>query len=172
MQQINYTLCTDMLIPLKIYLLSKTETAKLSDRLASAWPQGLLPKVKNIKVYEIDRDKWLLSADKLVAAQIGELIVPFLGEQEALQQFPSVTIDKGAVKFVCNGAKVMRPGIINFDSFKKGEIVAVKDQIHGRVLAVGLALEDSEVAKALTKGYVIDTVHYISDKIWEGYKKI
>jgi PUA domain protein len=165
-------LCTDILISLKIYLLSKSETAKLFDRLASAWPQGLLPKVKNIKVYEIERDKWLLSADKLVAAQVGELIVPFLGEQEALQRFPSVTIDKGAVKFVCNGAKVMRPGIINFDSFRKGEIVAVKDQTHGRALAVGIALEDSEVAKALTKGYVIDTVHYISDKIWEGYKKI
>jgi PUA domain protein len=83
-----------------------------------------------------------------------------------------VTIDNGAVKFVCNGAKVLRPGIINFDSFKKGEIVVVKDQTHGKALAVGLALEDSEVAKAMTKGYVIDTIHYISDKIWEAYKKI
>jgi malignant T-cell-amplified sequence len=108
----------------------------------------------------------------MVAAQVRGLIVPFLGKQEDLQRFPSVTIDNGAVKFVCNGAKVLRPGIINFDSFKKGEIVVVKDQTHGRALAVGLALEDSEVAKAMTKGYVIDTIHYISDKIWEAYKKI
>src|ERR671918_122476 len=140
------------------------------------WPldieQEILPKVKNIKVYEIERDKCLLSADKMVAAQVRGLIVPFLGKQEDLQRFPSVTIDRGAVKFVCNGAKVMRPGIINFDSFKKGDIVVVKDQAHGRGLAIGLALEDSEVAKGMTKGYVIDTVHYISDKIWEAYKKI
>jgi len=40
------------------------------------------------------------------------------------------------------------------------------------VPAVGLALEDSEVAKAMTKGYVIDTIHYLTDKIWEAYKKI
>lgn len=113
-----------------------------------------------------------MSADKLLAVQIRGLLVPFLGEQKELQHFPSVTIDSGAVKFVCNGAKVMRPGIINFDSFKKGNIVAVKDQTHGRALAVGLALEDSEVAKAMTKGYVIDTVHHISDKVWEAYKKI
>jgi PUA domain protein len=160
-------------ISLKIFVLSKTETAKLFNRLTSAWPQHLVPKVKNIKVYEIDRDNWLLSADKkIIAAQVGGLIVPFLGEQESFQHFPSVTIDGGAVKFVCNGAKVMRPGIVDFDSFKKGEIVAVRDQTHGRALAVGLALEDSEVAKAMAKGYVIDTVHYVSDKIWEAYKKI
>ena len=138
----------------------------------SSWPQDSLPKVKNIKVYEIERDKCLLSADNLLAAQVRGLIVPFLGKQEELQRFPSVTIDNGAVKFVCNGAKVMRPGIINFDSFKKGDIVVVKDQAHGRGLAIGLALEDSEVAKGMTKGYVIDTVHYISDKIWKAYKKI
>jgi malignant T-cell-amplified sequence len=161
-----------IVISLKIFVLSKSETAKLFDRLTSAWPQDLIPKVKNIKVYEIERDKWLLRADKIIAAQVGGSIVPFLGEQENLQRFPSVTIDRGAVKFVCNGAKVMRPGIVDFDSFKKGEIVAVRDQTHGRVLAVGLALEDSEVAKAMVKGYIIDTVHYVSDKIWEAYKKI
>ena len=154
-------------------MLSKSETARLFDTLTSSWPQDILPKVKNIKVYEIERDKCLLSADdKMVAAQVRGLIVPFLAKQEQLQRFPSVTIDRGAVKFVCNGAKVMRPGIINFDSFKKGELVVVKDQTHGRALAVGLALEDSEVAEGMTKGYVIDTLHYISDKIWEAYKKI
>ncbi|HEX2472897.1 MAG TPA: PUA domain-containing protein [Nitrososphaera sp.] len=166
-------MCTDILISLKVFVLSKSETSRLFDRLASSWPPDILPKVKNIKVYEIERDKWLLAADKMmVAVQVRGLLVPFLGEQEELQRFPSVTIDRGAVKFVCNGAKVMRPGIINFDSFKKGEIVVVKDQTHGRGLAVGLALEDSEVAKAMTKGYIIDTIHYISDKIWEAYKKI
>ncbi|HKY10713.1 MAG TPA: PUA domain-containing protein, partial [Nitrososphaera sp.] len=147
---------SDIMIALKIFLLSKSETAKLLDRLTSAWPKDIIPKVKNIKVYEIEREKCLLSADKMVAAQVRGFIVPFLGKQEDLQRFPSVTIDNGAVKFVCNGAKVLRPGIINFDSFKKGEIVVVKDQTHGRALAVGLALEDSEVAKAMTKGYVID----------------
>lgn len=163
---------TDILIILKIFLLSKSATAKLFNTLTSSWPQDILPKVKNIKVYEIEADKCLLVAQNLVAVQVRDIIVPFLGKQEELKLFPSVTIDRGAVKFVCNGAKVMRPGILDFDSFKKGEIVAVKDQTHGKALAVGLALEDSDVAKGMSKGYVIDTVHYISDKIWEAYKKI
>jgi predicted ribosome-associated RNA-binding protein Tma20 len=37
---------------------------------------------------------------------------------------------------------------------------------------VGVAMEHSETAKAMSKGYVIDTVHYVSDKIWEAYKRI
>jgi malignant T-cell-amplified sequence len=159
-------------IALKIFLLSKSATAKLFNSLSSSWPQDILPKVKNIKVYEIEADKCLLVADNMVAVQVRDIIVPFLGKQEELKRFPSVTIDRGALKFICNGAKVMRPGIVNFDSFKKGEIVAVKDQTHGKTVAVGLALEDSEVAKGMTKGYVIDTVHYISDKIWEAYRNI
>lgn len=160
------------MISLKIYLLSKSETAKLFGRLTPTWPQDIIPKVKNIKVHEIEEGKWLLSAENFIAAQVGDIIVPFLGNQQVLMRFPSVTVDSGAIKFVCNGAKVMRPGIVNFGLFRKGEIVAVKDQTHGRAIAVGLALEDSEAAKEMTKGYVIETIHYVTDRIWEAYKKI
>jgi PUA domain protein len=123
-------------------------------------------------VYEIEQDQRLLVAGDVVAAQVGNTIMPFLGKADEIHQFPSVTIDMGAVKFVCNGAKVMRPGIMLFDSFKKGDIVVVKDQKHGRALAVGVALEDSEIAQQMTKGSIIDNLHYISDKIWKAYKKI
>jgi PUA domain protein len=162
-----------LLISLKIFVLSKSETGDLLDRLGAAWPQDAVPKVKSIKVYEVEEDRRLLVADETVAVQIQNNIMPFLGgKPELLQRFPSVTVDMGAVKFVCNGAKVMRPGITGFDSFKKGDIVVVKDQTHGKALAVGVALEDSEAAKAMAKGYVVENLHYISDKMWEAYKEI
>ncbi len=66
----------------------------------------------------------------------------------------------------------MRPGITRFDSFKKGDIVIVKDQTHGKVLAAGIALEDSDSASAMQKGYVVENLHYISDELWEEFKKI
>ncbi|MEW6605503.1 MAG: PUA domain-containing protein [Thermoproteota archaeon] len=161
------------LIHLKTFVLSKSETADLLEKMGSAWPQGAVPKVKSIKVYEIEEGRRLLIADEIVAVQVRDNIVPFLaGKPEVLQRFPSVSVDMGAIKFVCNGAKVMRPGITSFDPFKKGAIVVVKDQTHGKALAVGIALDDSEVAKAMTKGYVVDNVHYISDKMWEAYKEI
>ncbi len=161
------------MISLKTFVLSKSETNELLDKLRSAWPHDAIPKVKSIKVYEVEEGTRLLVADDTVAVQMRDSIVPFLGSNpEVLQRFPFVTVDMGAVKFVCNGAKVMRPGITNFGSFKKGDIVMIKDQIHGKALAVGVALENSEAAKAMTKGYVIENLHYISDKMWEAYKEI
>jgi len=161
------------MISLKTFVLSKSETNELLDKLRSAWPHDAIPKVKSIKVYEVEEGRRLLVADDTVAVQMRDSIVPFLGSNpEVLQRFPFVTVDMGAVKFVCNGAKVMRPGIIDFGSFKKGDIVMIKDQIHGKALAVGVALENSEAAKAMTKGYVIENLHYISDKMWEAYKEI
>ena len=161
------------MISLKTFVLSKSETNELLDKLRSAWPHDAIPKVKSIKVYEVEEGRRLLVADDTVAVQMRDSIVPFLGSNpEVLQRFPFVTVDMGAVKFVCNGAKVMRPGIVDFGSFKKGDIVMIKDQIHGKALAVGVALENSEAAKAMTKGYVIENLHYISDKMWETYKEI
>ena len=173
MERINTVTHFCFLIKLKTFVLSKSETGDLLEKMGSAWPQDAVPKVKTIKVYEVEEGRRLLVADETVAVQVQDNIVPFLaGKSEILQRFPSVTVDMGAVKFVCNGAKVMRPGIINFDSFKKGDIVVVKDQTHGKALAVGVALEESEAAKAMTKGYVVDNMHYISDKMWEAYKEI
>ena len=134
------------------------------------WPS--LPRIKTFKVYEIDSERRLLVADEMTAVQVKDHIVPFLGKPEGLAPFQSVKVDMGAVKFVCNGAKILRPGIVEFGSFKKGDIVTVMDQTHGKMLAVGIALEDSEAAKAMAKGYVVDNLHYISDKIWEAYKEI
>jgi malignant T-cell-amplified sequence len=154
-------------------MLSKSESSELVDKLRAVWPQDLIPKVKSIKVYEVEQGRRLLLADETVAVQVNDNIVPFLGgKAEVLARFPSVTVDMGAIKFVCNGAKVMRPGITNFDAFKKGDIVVVKDQTHGKVLAAGVALEESEAAKAMAKGYVVDNLHYISDKMWQAYKEI
>ncbi|AIF83956.1 putative RNA-binding protein (contains PUA domain) [Candidatus Nitrososphaera evergladensis SR1] len=146
--------------------------------MKALWPAGTVPKVKTFKVYEVDESKHLLvSDDEITCVRVKDddniIIIPFLGgKPETLAQFPSVKVDMGAVKFVCNGAKVLRPGIVEFGSFKKGDIVTVQDQTHGKMLAVGIALEDSEAAKAMQKGYVIDNLHYISDKIWEAYKEI
>jgi PUA domain protein len=172
-ERINTVVRLLPLIKLKTFVLSKSETGDLLEKMGSAWPQDAVPKVKTIKVYEVEEGRRLLVADETVAVQVQDSIVPFLaGKPGLLQRFPSVTVDMGAVKFVCNGAKVMRPGITSFDSFKKGDIVVVKDQMHGKALAVGVALEESEAAKAMTKGYVVDNMHYISDKMWQAYKEI
>ena len=137
------------------------------------WPRDILPKIKSFKVYEIEQDKRILEYEDFMAVQINrETILPFLGRIEIIEKFPSVKIDMGAVSFVCNGAKIMRPGITKFDAFYKGDIVVTKDEIHEKTLAVGIALEDSQIASNKSKGYVIDNLHYISDKFWKAHKEI
>ena len=158
---------------MKISFLSKRDTSNLVKLIRKKWPEDIIPKIKSFKVYEIEDGKRILNFENFTAVQINEsIILPFLGKYEILEYFPTVNVDMGAVKFVCNGANIMRPGITSFDIFKKDDIVTVKDQAHAKILAVGIAVEDSQVAVTRSKGCIINNFHYISDKVWEAYKEI
>ena len=89
-----------------------------------------------------------------------------------LEKFPYVTVDMGAVKFVCKGANVMRPGITKFSDFESGEIVCVIEESQNKFLAVGKAEISSKEAEDTSKGEVIKNMHYISDDFWESKKEI
>ena len=130
-------------------------------------------KRKKLRIIRVDNGQRIVSTKAFTAVQTdAETIVPFLGTVQILSAFPSVVVDMGAIKFVCNGAKIMRPGIVKFDTFKKGDLVTVKDVKFSKILAVGRALEDSIISIQNEKGYVIDNLHYIGDPFWEYYKEI
>lgn len=158
---------------MNISVRSKRDTSDLLEVIHSKWPNHVVPKIKTFKAYEVEQGRFILESEDMLAVQVDQkIILPFLGLPRILEYFPAVHVDMGAVKFVCNGAKVMRPGITKFDHFTKGDIVIVKDQIHAKPLSVGIAMEDSDAAITKTKGYVIDNLHYVSDKFWEAYKEI
>jgi malignant T-cell-amplified sequence len=163
---------------MKKSILSKKETATIKDLIRKNWPFGAQnlekekEKEKNFISYELDKGQRIVSTKLFAAVQTdSKTIVPFLGTEQILSAFPSVVVDMGAIKFVCNGAKIMRPGITKFDSFKKGDFVLVKDEKFSKVLAVGRALEDSVIAIQKTKGYIIENLHYIGDVFWESHKE-
>ena len=160
---------------MKKAVLSKRETSILKDLIRAKWPFGAqnFEGEKNFICYELEKGRRIVSNKAFIAIQTdSETIVPFLGTGQILTAFPSVVVDMGAVKFVCNGARVTRPGIIKFDTFNRGDLVTVKDEKYSKVLAVGRALEDSNTAINNNKGYVIDNIHYIGDDFWESYKEI
>jgi predicted RNA-binding protein (TIGR00451 family) len=157
---------------LRVSVLSKTETSRLIELMHINWPSESIPKIKTLKVYEADQNKFLLKSDDFVAARVGKDIVPFLGKEELLRRFPYVIVDMRAVRFVCNGANIMRPGITSFQSFKKGSVVVVKDESHLKSLSVGIAVENSDDAASKDRGCVINNIHYVSDRLWEAYKEI
>lgn len=160
---------------MKKSILSKRETSVIKGIIRKSWPLNAynFEDEKNFISYDIEKDHRLLCAKAFTAVQTdSETIVPFLGTAQILTVFPSVVVDMGAIKFVCNGAKIMRPGITEFDAFTKGDFVTVKDEKFLKTIAIGRALEDSVVAFRNAKGYVLDNLHYVGDEFWETYKEI
>ena len=81
-------------------------------------------------------------------------------------------VDMGAVKFMCNGANVMRPGIRSYSEFEKDQVVCVIEESQHKFLAVGKAMVPSSELESMEKGEVVKNLHYISDKFWEIGKTI
>ena len=120
----------------------------------------------------IDNSSQLMIGDGITILKIDDNYLPFLNQTEILEKFASVTVDMGAVKFMCNGANVMRPGIKRYTEFSKDDIVCVIEESQQKFLAVGKAITDSSKLESMPKGEVIKNLHYISDKYWEISKTI
>ncbi|MFN3654012.1 MAG: PUA domain-containing protein [Candidatus Nitrosotenuis sp.] len=156
---------------MKSNLISKSDTADMLKVITKQW-KFELPKIKNLKIYQIDDASSIIVGEGLTILKIADTYLPFLSDIVTLQKFPSVTVDMGAVKFMCNGANVMRPGIRNFTEFEKGDLVCIVEESQKKFLAVGRALVSSEELETMSKGAVIENLHYISDKYWEIKKSI
>ena len=156
---------------MKSHNLSKSDISEVIDKMVLQWHIDI-PKSKTLVLHEIDDTTNMVTGDSISAIQIGETYLPFLSESVLLEKFPKATVDAGAIKFVCNGANVMRPGIKKFTEFQKDDIICVVEEIHGKFLAVGKALVSSAEMSTITKGEVVKNLHYISDKYWEAAKLI
>jgi len=156
---------------LKSNLISKSETSKILEQINSQWKIEL-PKQKNIKTHEVDEKGVIITGNGITAVKIGDDILPFLDDIPILEKFPYVTVDMGAIKFVCKGANVMRPGITKFSDFESDEIVCVIEESQKKFLAVGKAKISSNELENTNKGEVIKNMHYISDDFWESKKEI
>ncbi len=87
-------------------------------------------------------------------------------------ELKTVVVDMGAIRFVTNGADVMRPGITKIEStIKKNEIIQIVDETHSRALALGKALFDANVMESKTSGKVIKNLHTIKDNVWKFEKQ-
>lgn len=156
-----------------MHSLSKREVHDITGQISKSWPTNSIGAIKNLQTYVIDGNKRLLVGNNLVAIQLApDLIVPHLTQHDLLNHFASVQVDMNAVKFVCNGANIMRPGITDFTTFKESEIVLVKDQTHKKELAVCVSLVDDVNGRKMERGVVLNNIHYIGDVYWETKKTI
>ncbi|MFB6303135.1 MAG: RNA-binding protein [Haloferacaceae archaeon] len=95
---------------------------------------------------------------------------PFLTVRGANRYPPErhvVTVDEGAVSFVSDGADVMRPGIVDADEeIEAGDLVAIAEETHGKVLAIGRALVPGDEMPG-DQGRVVESVHHVGDDLYE-----
>lgn len=158
---------------MKVHSLSKREIHDITDQISRSWPTNSIVPIKSLQAYVIDENKRLLVGNNIVAIQLApDLVIPHLTQHAILNHFASVQVDMNAVKFVCNGANIMRPGITDFSAFKESEIVLVKDQTHKKELAVCISIVDDENGRKMEKGVVLNNIHHIGDEYWEMKKTI
>lgn len=156
---------------MKSHPLSKSDSNEVISKISSQWNIEL-PKLKTLILHEIDDTTSLITSENFTVIRIDGMYIPFLSEASLLERFPTVVVDAGAIKFVCNGANVMRPGIKRYSEFKKDNLVCIVEETHNKFLAVGKAMVSSDEMKNITKGEVVKNLHYISDKYWESAKMI
>lgn len=156
---------------MKSHNISKSDISEVIEKMTKQWRIDL-PKAKTLVLHELDDSTSMITGDNITAIRIGEIYLPFLSEVGLLEKFPKAIVDSGAIKFVCNGANVMRPGIKKFTEFQKDDIICVVEEVHNKFLAIGKALVSSEEMANISKGEVVKNLHYISDKYWEAAKLI
>ena len=160
--------------------MSKSSRDELALKLASVSPNHPL-KSKDLKIAEGDDPSLSIVFDEnekiyLCAIKKGKddvFYFPSLKDSWILPSRPTVTVDSGAVKFVVNGANVMRPGITKIDGhFASGDIVVVNEEKYGKAIAVGLAKMSESEMQSAKKGQAVETLHYVGDKFWDMLKEV
>ncbi|WP_435076465.1 RNA-binding protein [Halococcus sp. AFM35] len=122
---------------------------------------------ERVEFADAERDLVLVDGDPTICYFDGEPFLTVRGANDFPPESHVVTVDAGAISFVSDGADVMRPGITEADpDIESGDLVAIAEETHGKVLAVGRAMADgSEMAG--DSGKVIESLHHVGDDLYE-----
>jgi len=97
----------------------------------------------------------------------GHLFPTVRGALEMRLQKRVVTVDKGAIRFVSNGADIMAPGIAAADpEIKEGDLVIIVEEAHQKPLAIGKAIMGGSEMVEATSGKAIKSIIHVGDKLW------
>ena len=158
------------------YFLKEKDSKNLLDKSSQKFRVNLEQIFKektNIEVIETEHGDICLIDGKPVFVRTQVDVYPTLVFSELFNMMPKVTVDMGAVPFVCKGANIMAPGIKRFSGdFKKGDFVFIIDERHGKPLALGEIVYDAEEVKSVKQGIVVKNKHYVGDNIWNIIKEL
>lgn len=103
----------------------------------------------------------------------------YLPTLKTLHKFPNllpkVQVDRGAIKYVLQGANIMCPGLTSpggdiSAKIPKGTSVAIMAENKKHALGIGITTMSTENMKAINKGIAINNLHCLMDGLWQVRK--
>ena len=148
--------------------LRRKEIQKIADEIEAAL---------GVKTFDEDAAVDMADAQKLEVVIFDNVVIGVMLDGKAfltlrgLFRWPAaqrfVSIDEGAIRFICNGADVMGPGITGADlAIQAGDHVWVRDAKHLKPLAIGRALVDGPTLASKAPGKAVKNLHYVGDELW------
>lgn len=142
-----------------------------SQRLKTDFEQ-LLGAKPRIEVNETEAAEIFIFDGKPLLVRSGGELFPTLAFEEVFLFISRIVVDMGAVPYVCKGADVMAPGVVGIKGeFEENDFLLVVDERHGKPLAIGVALFNSQAMKNVKHGKIVKNVHHVGDKLWNYLRK-
>lgn len=152
--------------------LKEKEAKQLLREFIQRYPSSeqFLTSSKDIDEQVVGDDKVFLMNGRPLFLRTRLGLLPSLRFDQFLETLPKVVVDMGAVAHIANGANVMRPGIKAIkDDFAAQGLLLIVDEKFSKNIALGLADMDSAAMRAMNKGKVIVTAHYVGDELWKSF---
>jgi PUA-domain protein len=140
--------------------------AQLADQIGDA---AQIFNSQRVEIVETNSDLVLFLLDKkpLLMKYRGIIFPTLHGALEHPFTSRRLTVDTGAVKFVVNGADVMRPGVVSVtDDVVQDGPLQITEERHGKPIGIGIALYDAGEIRARTAGKICRNIHHVGDEIW------
>ncbi|KAF3918418.1 Ligatin [Orbilia brochopaga] len=137
--------------------------------------EDVLPKkaqldlIKAISLYALDNQVLFFQSHD-------DAIIPHLKVVHKYPQcFPTVQVDRGAIRFILGGAQLMCPGLTSpgaklpptEDNIPEGAVVAITAEGKEHACMVGILKMSTEDIKRLNKGNGVENCHYLGDGLWQ-----
>jgi PUA domain protein len=153
---------------MKTRTLSKSEIDSINSMLKERY--SIEPLNRKDNVIEIDDGelKYLKVNGTILLFYKEGILLPTLKNLMQSNFLKKITVDMGAIKFLCSGADLMRPGIVAVDdNINAGDIVSVVDVTNKKLLIIGKALLNSDEILSQKSGKSVLNLHYVGDNIWK-----
>ena len=157
---------------MNIRQLSKKRYKEILSKLSEFGIQTSLQKSKNIKSISFKEGDLILVEDHPSIVYVQDLYIPFIGALNKFEGYKKVYVDKGAVRYLINGADIMRPGIVYWEPFNESNIIVAYVEEYNTPLVIGKSLISSKKLDDVKKGKVILNLHHVKDRFWDIAQEI